>query len=447
MSDSSEHPPRNSFRRLISGTASRVEARAAVRHLLSGCPCCTRLAEEERSATSSTSPSAVRNYDEIFERLERKVAAEVRKREGEKATAQHLYSELLEHEAVEALLQVQSTRRYASLALCELLLQKSSDLSREDAPRAQQAAELAEAVAEQLDLGLYGSPVVQDSQALTWAHVASAGQTEADLRAARHSFTLAEHLLGAGGERLAPAELLVLQASLASYAGRFEEAARLLNRAGSIYRQAGDRHRFGRTLIKKGAVLGNAGELDAATRLLRRGIDLIEATVEPRLMVCAVHNLIWFLHESGRDAQAAACVDGARRLYQRAGDRRDLGRLRWLEGKLAPRLDEAERRLREARDGLAREGLSYEAALASMDLAMRYATEQRGTEMRRHVDGMLPLFRSGDMYQETVVALLSFQHRGSDLGPQRFLDEMGAYIRRTVAEKNPTGLAPAVAAR
>jgi tetratricopeptide (TPR) repeat protein len=256
---------------------------------------------------------------------------------------------------------------------------------------------------------------------------------------------MAQRLLDAGSGPQTPpaAELLSLQASLASYAGRFEEAARLLNRAASFYRQSGDLHRFGRTLIKKGAVMGNAGELDSATRLLRRGIDLIDGTLEPRLMVCAVHNLIWYLHESGREAQAAACLDGARRLYQRAGDRRDLGRLRWLEGKIARRLEDAERPLREARDGLAREGLSYEAALASMDLAMRYAAEQRGHEMRRYADGMLPLFRSGDMYHETVQALLSFQKQEAELGIEGFLDEMGDYVRRTIAEKNPAGLLPA----
>lgn len=444
MTDWSDHPPRERFQELLGGAADREEARTAVRHLLAGCAVCTRRAEEARSGGAL--PPA-RNYDEVFDRLERRIVEEARKREGEKDTAQRLYAELLGHEAVEALLQVQSTRRYASLALCELLLKKSQLLQGGDATRSQKAAELAEAVAEQLDFGLYGSTVVQDLQALTWAYVAHAGQTQADLRAAESSYTMAQRLLGAsGGPPSTPvAELLTLQASLASYTGRFEEAARLLNRAASFYRQSGDRHRFGRTLIKKGAVLGNAGELESAARLLRRGIDLIDGAREPRLMVCAVHNLIWFLHESGCETEAAACVAGARRLYQRAGDRRDLGRLRWLEGKLARRLEDAEKPLREAREGLAREGLNYEAALAAMDLAMRYAAEQRGQEMRRYADGMLPLFRSGDMYHETVQALLSFQKQELELGTEGFLDEMGAYVRRTIAEKNPAGLVPAAA--
>jgi hypothetical protein len=443
--DPSRHPPRESFRKLIDGTASPPEARELVRHLLAGCPVCSRVAEQERSRPAAP---AAWSYDEVFRRLEQNFTREVQKREEERATAQHLYAELLGHEAVEALLQVQSTRRYASLALCELLLRKSRDLRQEDGAQAHEAAALAGAVAEQLDLGLYGAPVVQDLRALAWAYFANAGRVQAELRSAKSSFGLAAQLLRAVpgdplGDPLVAASLLDLQASLASYGGRLDEAARLLNRAASLYRREGRRHLLGRTLIKKGAILGNGGLPEAAVRLIRRGIDLIEAPREPRLMVCAVHNLIWFLHESGRRGQAATYVAGARQLYRRAGDRRDLGRLRWLEGKLAPRLQDAETPLREAREELAREGLSYEAALAAMDLAMRYAGERRAAEMRRHAQGMLPLFRSGDMYRETTLALRSFQKRGGDPETAAFLGEMKSYLQRAWEEKNPPGLAPA----
>lgn len=187
-------------------------------------------------------------------------------------------------------------------------------------------------------------------------------------------------------------------------------------------------------------MLGNAGKPDLAIRLIRRSMDLIDAPREPRLLVCATHNYIWFLSENHRRDQAVSCIHGARRLYEQAGDRRDLGRLRWLEGKLARGLGEAEGALLEARDGLAREGLAYEAALAAMDLAVRYAGEHKAAAMRRQADQMLPLFRSDAMYRETMVALLSYQQNGGAESGKLF-DELGSYLARARQEKNPPALA------
>ncbi len=435
------HPPREAFRKLIDGTALPAEAREVVRHLVAGCPACSRAAQEARSA-----PAGPRSwsYDAVFDRLERNLTRELQKRHGEQVTAQQLFAELLGHEAVEGLLQVQGTRAYASLALCELLLQKSHALHESDPVQARRSAELARLVAEQLDLGLYGASVVQDLRALAWIYFVNASRIEADLRSAESSLALARRLeREAGGDPSMSADLLTLKAYLLSYGGRFEEATRALNRVASLYRRMGERHLLGRTLIQKGAVLGNAGRPEAAARLIRRGIDLIDTAREPRLMVCATHNLIWFLNESGRKGQALDCLDGARRLYERAGDRKDLGRLRWLEGKLAPRLEDAEKALLDARDRLLREGLPYEAALAALDLAMLYAGERRASDMRRHTGQMLPLFHSGDMYREAVMALLSFQQGDGGAGPAGFLAEMGSYLHRAWEEKNPKGLAPA----
>jgi hypothetical protein len=170
-------------------------------------------------------------------------------------------------------------------------------------------------------------------------------------------------------------------------------------------------------------------------------MDLIDPVREPHLMVCATHNYIWFLNESGRSEEADDCLNGARRLYRRAGDSRDLVRLRWLEGKIAERPRDAEAALLAAREGLAREGLAYEAALAAMDLAVLYTSEGRGADMRRQTDQMLPLFRSEDMYRETLMALLSFQGGHSRREPAGLLREVGTYLSRAWRDKNPPALA------
>jgi hypothetical protein len=431
------HPSREVLRLLVQGTAPAAEVRDAVRHLLQGCPGCSREVEQARR-TENLAPAS---YDDAIQRLRRKIAdgglEALRAPESPRA----LYAELLAHEAVEGLAQIHSTRRYASLALCELLLQKSRDLGISDPARARKAAELAVRVAEQLDMEIYGAPVVQDLRAVAWAYLAESRRVQAEVGLAASAMEKAEQILEDGsGDPLAQAELLTLKASLAGYCGRFEESLGLLNRAAAIYRHLGDRHLVGRTLLKKGTILGNAGQHPAALRLIRRSIDLIDPAREPRLIVCATHNLIWFLHESGREGEVTACLDGARRLYEKAGDRRHLNRLRWLEGKLAAGSREAEGALIDAREGLAREGLAYEAALAAMDLAVLYVQEKREADMRRLADQIYPLFRSDDMYRETTTALLSFQQPAGSEDVARLLDELSGWVARTRSEKNPPGL-------
>jgi tetratricopeptide (TPR) repeat protein len=442
MRPDDEHPSPEVFARTTCGLASPEETRGIVRHLLAGCAHCGRLAQMSRTAAL---PRPAHNYDEVFERLERRVAEGLVRIEQDRKEAQNLYTELLEQEAVQGLTQVHSTRRYASLALCELLLQTSRDLAATDPAKARQATELAVRVAEQLDLELYGAPVVQDLRAIAWAYLADSGRVQADLRLSEKALATAELLLETGsGDPLVQAELLSIQASLSAYSGRFEEAVQTLNRAASIYRRAGDRHLLGRVHIKKGTILGNAGEIDAALRLIRTGMDEIDPGREPHLMVCATHNYIWFLREHGQTSLADACLAGVRRLYQRAGDRRDLSRLRWLEGKIAGATPEGEAALLAARDGLAQEGLAYEAALAAMDLAVLYSAAGRGADMRRQAEKMLPLFRSEAMYRETLVALLSFGEGRSRPEPAGLLQEVGSYLSRAWREKNPPALAPAV---
>lgn len=397
------------------------------------------MAERVREDARSRQPHT---YDDVFDRLEQRLSQGVKAVSPVPPGTEELYAELLDHQAVEGLFQVHSTRRYASLSLCELLLRKSGDLLGEDLGQARRAADLAGAMTEQLDLELYGAPVVQDTRAIAWAYMAETGRVSADLRTAETSHKAAGRLLGREPrDPLTQAELLTLQASLRAYGGRFENALGLLNRAASIHRRAGDRHRLGRTLLKKATVLGNAGRPDVAARLIRRSLELIDPPREPRLLVCAAHNAIWFLAESGRTSEASAWIQGARRLYQQAGDRRHLGRLRWLEGKVALSLGAAEGALADARESLSREGLPYEAALAAMDLAVLYANEGKHAAMRRQADQMLPFFRSETLYRETVVALLSFQQNAGQRAPAELIGELGSYLDRTRGEMNPPGLA------
>jgi tetratricopeptide (TPR) repeat protein len=299
-------------------------------------------------------------------------------------------------------------------------------------------------MSELLDLEIYGAPVVQDVRGIAWTYFTDPQPMQEDMRTATVSIAIADRLLagaGAGEPATERAELLAVQATLCGHGGHFDRSQRLLTAAATVFRRAGERHLLGRTLLRKGMALGNAGQAEPALRLLWRGIELIEPRREPHLLAWATHNLAWFLHEAGRTGQAAACIESARRLYRAARDRRDLARLRWLEGKLAADFATAETALLEARDSLAREGLSYEAALATMDLAVRYAGERQGAKMRKQAQDMRPLFHSEDMYGDTVLALQSFQRHGDNGNPANLLREVNAYLHQTREAQNPAALA------
>ena len=83
------------------------------------------------------------------------------------------------------------------------------------------------------------------------------------------------------------------------------------------------------------------------------------------------------------------------------------------------------------------------ARAALQDAEGNEAGERRGTEMRRQTDQMLPLFRSGDMYRETLMALSSFDP-STRRNPAALLDELGGFLDRAWQKSNPQALAPPV---
>ncbi len=120
--------------------------------------------------------------------------------------------------------------------------QRSRDLALDDPERARKAVDLAVQVAEQLDLDLYGAPVVQDLRAIAWAYLAESRRVQAEVRLAESAMGKAERLLEDGtGDPWRRAELLAppgLPRGLLAAGSR--RRIRLLNRAASIYRRLGE---------------------------------------------------------------------------------------------------------------------------------------------------------------------------------------------------------------
>jgi tetratricopeptide (TPR) repeat protein len=233
------------------------------------------------------------------------------------------------------------------------------------------------------------------------------------LRQAEEALRKAEEHHERGGEdAYLGAEILGFKSSLRNSQGRYMEAAALLDPAIRIYREAKDRHREGRTIIKKASSLSYAGKNAHAIRLVRQGLAKIDIFEEPRLLVSARHNLIGYLNDLGRHEEALRALAETRGLYLQLGERSILVRLRWLEGKILRdlgRADEAETAFREVRDEMIGLSLGLDAALVSLELAMILLERGDTGELKRLAAEMIPVFESRDDHQKALAAFLLFQ--------------------------------------
>jgi tetratricopeptide (TPR) repeat protein len=352
-----------------------------------------------------------------------------------------LIGELLAKTGPERSAMVQTeTVRLHGFALCNLLETRSREAWFTDPARAVQLAELAVEVSDRLDTNHYGVALVEDARALAWAYLGNASRIASDLRRAEEALQRAEEHFRLGDEdELTGAQILSFLASLRNTQGRFDEAARLLDRAIATYRDAKARHLEGRALIKKATALGYAGKFKQAERLTRQGLSRINFLEEPRLLVMARHNLIWYLTEGGHHEEAQKALEETRGLYLTLQEQINLVLLRWLEGRIAyglGRLDEAETALREARDAFIERGIGFDAALVSLHLAAVYAKKGDANEMKRLAAEMVPIFESRDLHPEALAALAIFRQAAeSEQVTLGLVERMATYLQR--ARRNP----------
>jgi tetratricopeptide (TPR) repeat protein len=375
-------------------------------------------------------------WERIFAKLERQLAQIATERDG----APRLLSELLARPATERGPLVCSGRRFQTLTVCDLLIERSFDVAMRDSSEAIALAELGILVADLLDVRHYGSPVVHDLKARAWAYLGNARRIRSDFAGAEQAQAFAEALSEDGSaDPLEEARLLDLKASLLADQGWFEEAAELLDAVIEIYHDVKDLHRKGRALVGSGVYAGYCGWPQKAIERIQEGLALLDHELEPRFVLTAKHHLAWFLNDCGRWASAQRHIDGLRQSYRVSGDPWAELRLDWLEARIAQRsgrCEEAEQRLSRLLQRFVEGGLVYEAAMVMLDLATLYLEHGRRSEIRRLADEMLPILLSQDLHRQAVAALVAFQQAAAGDGVTPALaHEIASYLQR--ARKNP----------
>lgn len=448
-----DHPSPEALEQFILGHLSPLEMRDVARHLLSGCCECQRVTAtlwepedvfdepELILEIGAAEEEAGDEYDAVLDRVFGKVVATEARVAEQKESADRLFEELMQYPAERRHLLLTNSQRFRARLLCERLIEESLEAGFEEPRQAIDLARLATSLGDRLTVEECGGQELRDGlRARAWAQLGNAFRLNADFASAEESAAVAEALLTEGRLTLSDkAWVLGLIATLRREQQRLSEALQILDRVAAIYRKLGQWGLLGRTLVQKGIVFADAGDIEAQMKLLRQALDLIDPEAEPRLFLMARHNLIHALHDSGRSREAFALLFHTRPLYLKMGDRMSLLRLRWLEGMVAfglNRMEQAEVAFREIREGFMELELSYEAALAALDLAGVYIAQGRSAEVLHLADETLTAFQAHNNHQGALAALLVFSSAARmDQAGMDLLKEVSAFLKR--ARNNP----------
>lgn len=351
--------------------------------------------------------------------------------------APRLWRQLRRHPAPRRWDLVQDLARFHTWGLVELLCDESLARTSDRPEEALDLAELALLVAEKVEAaGEFHEEWARDLLALVWAHLGNARRVLGELRSAEEAFRRSEDLWESGSGGCLPylPDLLRLRATLCFERRRFPEALELLGEARVLYRQRGDLHQEAKVMVKEARVLEEEGELAAAIELLEEASLHIESEREPRLVLCARHNLLTCLIHLGRFEEARTLLPEVRQRSQELGNHLDLVRLRWTEARIAEgmgQVDDAERGLWEVRAELLEHGMAYDVALVSVELALLLLRQERTRDIRRLAEEMLLIFESRDVHREALAAVAVFQQAVcSDRVTLDLTEEIGRFLQR-----------------
>jgi tetratricopeptide (TPR) repeat protein len=353
----------------------------------------------------------------------------------ERREAPQLFVELKGHTPDQQAFLLLNTSRFSTWGLFELLVERASETSISNPVQAEAFGALALRLADSLNSDCYGIKLIEDLKARTWGYVANANRVRSDLYAAEKAFGEADlHLKTGTGDPLERAILMDLEASLRRDQRRFDEALGLLRRAVTLFLQNGQEHRAGRSLLKMDDVYHHMGSFEKGIPLIYQALDLIDPEQEPRLLLCARHNLIDDLVESGRHLEAQGLYRATRPLYRSFPDAWSQNRRKWVKGKIARGLGQAEQAeslFLAARDGFVGEGIPYDTALVSLELATLYAEQGRPGDLKRLAREMVPIFSSLNIHREALAALAYLQQAAeAERATFDVVSGVAAYLRR-----------------
>jgi tetratricopeptide (TPR) repeat protein len=293
---------------------------------------------------------------------------------------------------------------------------------------------LAILVSERLSPAEMGAERLADLRASAWATLGNARRLASDFEGARRAFNEAWRILEDGtGDPAEEGHILSLEASYMKDIGEFELAEAALEEALEKYREARDTHQQGRILLQMGEAIGHV-DPERGLGHIRKALALIDTTREPRLALCAEHDLAWLLTSLGESEEALAVLHRARPLYRQFPDKWTQLRLHWLEGRIAYRLGElpqAESIFAQIWEEFRARDLHHELVLVSIDLAQVLAAKGELARAAQLATECYSIMRNWGLHKDALSAWLVFQDAlAQGTATRDVFERLEAYFRR-----------------
>jgi tetratricopeptide (TPR) repeat protein len=429
------------FERFLRTEVSREEGGLVVRHLLSSCPQCSETAHRLTSVLGlweGLQSDGQVDWDHAYEEVLRRALAFANQQERrlavEKLRGWSQWAQLEPMTPHLRLVMVKANKSFHTWGLYDRLLEASRWHLRIDPAVSVDVLRLAIVVAERLNPEEIGAERLADLQAGVWAALGNALRLAADFAGSCQAFAAARKLLGQGsGDPAEEGNLLSLEGSYLKDLGQFEAAEAALRSALRCFQQAGDVHRQGRVMLKLGEAVG---QIDPARGLrhLERAVALIDPEREPRLALCAEHDLAWYLNDNGQTDEALATLERARPLYQQFPDKWTQLRLLWLEGRIAYRRGDfiqAESLLGQVWDEFRLRNLNHELVLVSIDLAQALTGKGELSRAAQLAADCHAIMSQWALHNDALAAWIVFRDALAGQGVQSGLfHQMESYFRR-----------------
>jgi transcriptional regulator with XRE-family HTH domain len=303
-----------------------------------------------------------------------------------------------------------SPRASRSWALAERLCHESERAAADSSGEALKLADLALSIAGRVD---GGEPWSHRLQGYVWAFIGNARRVANDHAGADAAFAKAWELWRSGQDQepglLQEWRMLSLEASLRRAERRFGDALELLGRASESAN--GDPEAHAVIHLKKGFVCEVMGDLEGALAALSEAALYVEQTGDSRLLFALRFETAKALCNLERHTEASALLPEVRELAGRLDNDLDLVRVEWLGSRIATgtgKTEDAIASLEEVRKRFMGQGLAYDAALASLDLAVLYLMEDRTGKVKALAREMAEIFKAQGIAREALAALSLF---------------------------------------
>lgn len=435
------HVSAEAMRLYLTQQAPNADAQRILAHLIRGCRQCAELArglllEGVGGWYPAPGEAATQEMLEgLFERVSAAGTEGSRRLALEKLHGWAQWAALEPLTPEERALRIVDSPAMQTWGLHQRLIEASRWYTRQDPQEAVDIVQLAIMLAELIDPAkLGGEESRQDLLAESYALLGDAQRLASDFENSRHSFNEAwQHEEMGTGNPYTAAYIGRMEAYWMIDLGEFEVAEATLDDALAKYRSVGDVGEEGRILVKMGIAAGYAGDAARGVSHIRRALPLIDTKREPRVWMCAQHDLAWFLAEAGEAKDALEVLEGARRLYRQFPDDHTQLRLHWLEAKIARGIgkeDQAATILRQLWDEFRARDLRHDLLMVTLDLAEVMVAGGQVDDAAALVRQFFPLMTAWNMHRYALAAWLMLREALEVRRVHDLIPRLRRYYRR-----------------